>query len=354
MEVAETGGRKITAYFQTFPLMVGSRTVGYVKIALAISPQTHLIKTLQSKIVIALLLLFLGTIGALCYFIFKILQPLHSMATTCHEIGEGNIHEIDIKPNASEVLMLEMKFNEMVLALKAKAEMEQKLTQAQRLSAIGNLAAGVAHEIGNPLNGIKLTISHLKDISSRHEFDEASFNTYADTILREVNRLDQIVRDFLTLAKERELSLRSYEVDKLLEEAVRLIEKETQERGISICKDISAEAIEAMVDPQLLKGAVLNILINAMEASVARGVIRVSLAETDGRVVVKVADEGKGIPDEVINRVFDPYFSTKSAGTGLGLSLTKTIVEKHGGEISLESLHGQGTTVTITIPAGDS
>jgi signal transduction histidine kinase len=344
------GGKKTTRYLQTLPLMIGSKQVGFVRIMLDIVPQTHLIKALQSKILIVLILLFLGTIAALCYFIFKLLQPLRAMATTCREISEGNLHEIDVKPNASEVLVLEMKFNEMVGSLKTKAEMEQKLARTQRLSALGNLAAGVAHEIGNPLNGIKLTLSHLKDISSKHELDEASFDKYAQSMLNEVNRLDRIVKDFLMLAKERELSLCPYEMDRLIEETLRLIDKEAKKRGIIITSNIPAITREVLIDPQLLKSAILNLLINAMEASDKNGSINVSLAESDRCSVVKVVDEGKGIPEDIIGQAFEPYFSTKFTGTGLGLSLTKTIIEKHGGEISLESQNGQGTTATFTIP----
>lgn len=350
IEARPAGGGKITAYFQTFPIMVNSEPVGYVSIALAVAPQTHLVKALRSKILVALLLLFLGTIGALCYFIFKLLRPLRAMAETCEEISEGNLHEIDIKPNASEVLTLEMKFNEMVEALRTKAKMEQKLAQTQRLSALGNLTAGIAHEIGNPLNGIKLTISHLKDIFSQHDLDEVSFNRYADTILKEVNRLDEIVRDFLTLAKERELSLRPCRVGQLLRDTAHLIEKDAQRRGVSIQTNIPAVTRDFLADPQLLKGAILNILINAMEASDETGTIDVSMAESDGQVKISISDQGKGIPPDLLDRVFDPYFSTKSSGTGLGLSLTKTIIEKHDGEIKIESQQGQGTTVTVTIP----
>jgi signal transduction histidine kinase len=243
-----------------------------------------------------------------------------------------------------------MKFNEMVNSLKMKAEIERKLIQAERLSALGNLAAGVAHEIGNPLNGIKLTISHLKDISSERQLDNASFHKYADTILSEVNRLDKIVKDFLMLAKERELSLREYEIDRLLMETVDLIHKEAQKRGVNIRTHIGDMTQTPRIDPQLLKSAILNILINAMEASGENGTIDVRLAESDGTIVLNVVDGGKGISEEIVDRVFEPYFSTKSVGTGLGLPLTKTIIEKHGGEISLESKDGQGTTVTVTIP----
>jgi len=351
--VANVPGRRgtiATRYVQVFPLMVGEKQVGYVDIRLDITPQTHIVKALRSRILIALLSLFLAALGALCYFIFKLLQPLHTMAATCQEISEGNLHEIDIGPNASEVLVLEIKFNEMVKALRAKAEMAHRLAQAQRLSALGNLAAGVAHEIGNPLNSIKLTVSHLKNISSRQELDEASFNTYADSILGEVNRLDAIVRDFLTLAKERELSLQSYNVDKLIGEIIRLIRKDAQKRGIEIKADIPSATRNIQIDPQMLKGAILNILINAMEASEKDQTIKVSLVESDGRIVIEVADEGQGAPPEIANRVFDPYFSTKASGTGLGLTLTRTIIEKHSGEIAFDSRPGLGTTVTITLP----
>ncbi len=340
-----------TRYVQVFPLMVGEKQVGYVDIRLDVTPQTHLVKALQSKILIALLLLFMAALGALCYFMFKLLQPLHTMASTCQEISEGNLHEIDIRPNANEVLILEMKFNEMIRALRTKAEMERRLAQSQRLSALGNLAAGVAHEIGNPLNGIKLTISHLKNISSQHELDETSFKMYADSMLAEVDRLDAIVRDFLTLAKEREPAFQPYDLNTLINETIHLIEKDARKRGLEIATDIQASAGQIHIDPQMLKGAILNIIINAMEASEKKQIIKVSLAESNGQIVLKIADEGCGIPPEIAYRVFDPYFSTKESGTGLGLPITRTIIEKHNGEIAFESGEGKGTTVTVTLPA---
>ncbi len=325
------GGGIATRYVQAFPLMMGEKQVGYVDIRLDVTPQTHLVKALSSKILIALLLLF--------------------MASTCQEISEGNLHEIDIRPNASEVLVLEMKFNEMIRALRTKAEMERRLAQSQRLSALGNLAAGVAHEIGNPLNGIKLTISHLKNISSQHELDETSFKMYADSMLAEVDRLDAIVRDFLTLAKEREPAFQPYDLNTLINETIHLIEKDARKRGLEIATDIQVSAGQIHIDPQMLKGAILNIIINAMEASEKKQIIKVSLAESNGQIVLKIADEGRGIPPEIADRVFDPYFSTKESGTGLGLPITRTIIEKHNGEIAFESGEGKGTTVTVTLLA---
>ena len=339
-----------TRYAALFPLMVGDTTVGYIDIRLNISPQTHFIKALQGNVFIALFTLFMTTLSALCYFMFKLLRPLHSMAATCQEISEGNLREIDIKPNSSEVLMLEMKFNEMVRALQGKAQMEQKLVQAERLSALGNLAAGVAHEIGNPLNGIRLTISHLKDMYSRGELDGDSFGGYADSVLDEVSRLDRIVRDFLTLAKERELSLQPYALNKLVDETVRLIEKDARARGISIEADVDSVDKEVMIDPQMFKGAIINLLINAMEASEREDAIKVSLTENNGEMLLKIADRGEGMAPDILERIFDPYFSTKSAGTGLGLPLTRTIIEKHDGDISIESKEGEGTTVTVALP----
>jgi signal transduction histidine kinase len=349
-DIIGIGGRRTTRYLQTLPLTVGSKQVGYVRIMLDIVPQTHIVKALRSKILLSLLFLFLGTLAALCYFIVKLLQPLRAMATTCHEISEGNLHEIDIEPNASEVLVLEMKFNEMVRSLKTKAEMEKRLIQTQRLSALGNLAAGVAHEIGNPLNGIKLTMSHLKDIFSKSQLDKDSFDRYSDTILNEVNRLDRIVKDFLTLARERELSLCEYGVDRLLRETVDLIAKEAQERGVEIHLHLPADGPKIIMDPQLLKSAILNILINALEAAEGTGAVDITLTESDSSIVLDIVDRGRGIPPDIKDHIFDPYFSTKPVGTGLGLPLTKTIIEKHGGEITIDSGDGGGTAVTITIP----
>jgi signal transduction histidine kinase len=342
-----------TWYKQQIPLLVGDKTVGFLEVKLHISPQTHLVKALQSNVFIALFVLFMTTLSALCYFMFKLLRPLNAMADTCKEISEGNLHEIDIEPNASEVLILEMKFNEMVRALQAKEQMEQKLVQAERLSALGNLAAGVAHEIGNPLNGIKLTISHLKDMSLRSELNQGSFNTYADSILDEVGRLDRIVRDFLTLAKERELSLQPYALDQLVKETVKLIEKDARARGITVKSDVATFERGVLVDPQMFKGAIINLLINAMEASGRDSAINVSLAESNGKISLKIADQGHGISPEILDRIFDPYFSTKNTGTGLGLPLTRTIIEKHNADISIKSKKGEGTTVTITLPAED-
>ncbi|GAB4344275.1 MAG: hypothetical protein Kow0099_23580 [Candidatus Abyssubacteria bacterium] len=350
-DMKQQDGGRITAYFQTFPLMVGQRQVGSVRIVLAIAPQIHLVKALRSKVLVSLILLFFGTIGALCYFIFQLLRPLRTMAAACEEIREGNLHELNIRPNAAEILTLEMKFNEMVEGLRTKAKMEQKLAQATRLSALGNLAAGVAHEIGNPLNGIKLTISHLKDLFAQKELDDESFEKYSETIVKEVNRLDDIVRGFLTLAKERELSLQSCKVDKLLRETVHLIEKEADSRRIAIQTDIRPVQNDIFADPQLMKSALLNILINAMDASSEGSQIHVNLKEENGHIVISIEDQGEGMSPDVLDRVFDPYFSTKSSGTGLGLSLTKNIIERHEGDIFIESEEGKGTVVTVMIPS---
>jgi signal transduction histidine kinase len=140
-------------------------------------------------------------------------------------------------------------------------------------------------------------------------------------------------------------------VDKLLKETVHLVEKEAVNRCIGIETDIRAIDKDILVDPQMLKSALLNILINAMEASQEKGKIRVSLGEDNGWIVISIGDRGEGMPLEVLDRVFDPYFSTKSSGTGLGLSLTKNIIEKHEGNISIESKPGEGTLVTVIIPA---
>jgi two-component system sensor histidine kinase HydH len=227
--------------------------------------------------------------------------------------------------------------------------MEANLRQAQRLSAIGNLAAGVAHDVRNPLNAIKLLSGHTIDNLKEVPEAEAAVRQLS-TIRNEVNRLEEIVSGFLALARERELAPEPRKVDGLLEEALHLIKKDAEAREIRLHHELRAGDTELMVDPQQWTRAVLNVLINAMEACPKGGRVRVFSRVTDQHCEVEIRDDGPGMTREQLEHVFDPYYTTKATGTGLGLSITRGIIEEHGGTIALWSTPDHGTHALITMP----
>jgi two-component system sensor histidine kinase HydH len=236
-----------------------------------------------------------------------------------------------------------------VHALKEKEVMESSLRRAQRLSSLGTLAAGVAHDVRNPLNAIKLLSSHAMDSV---ESDPAIASLQLQTIRREVDRLDDIVTGFLSLAKERELQIEPTPIDSLLEECARLVQEDARARKVEIITDLRASNVSLMIDPKQTKRALLNVLINALEASPEGGRVRMFSRVDDAVCAIEVRDDGAGISPETAERAFDPYYTTKSTGTGLGLAITRGIVEEHGGTIELTSSEMNGTQALISLPLG--
>ena len=315
----------------------------------AIVPQTEIVRAFKNRYLMALLAVFVIALGLMVYFIARMLRPLTELSESCAQISGGNLQDVATGRNAGEILALEQTFNKMVASLREKEQIEVNLRQAQRLSAIGNLAAGVAHDVRNPLNAIKLLSSHA--IDTLKDLPEAAPSLkHLRTIRNEVNRLEQIVSGFLSLAKERELQVEPNRIDVILEECARLVRKDAETRGIRLITELRAGDTTVMVDGKQLTRAVLNVLLNAMDVCSRGDRVRLFSRATDQSCEIEIRDDGPGMPPEVAERAFEPYFTTKDTGTGLGLSLTRGIVEEHGGVITLASVEGQGCQVLIVLP----
>lgn len=308
----------------------------------------EVLRAFKNRYILLVTFVFVVTLWIMIYTIHRTLRPLMDLSDTCAAITEGNLQTVKIARSSGEVQLLESKFNDMVESLREKEVMELKLRQAQRLSALGNLAAGVAHDVRNPLNAIKLLSSHAIDSMGG---DGATPGVKPlMTIRDEVDRLEEIVSSFLSLAKERELEPEPTSVDAVLAECVRLFQKDAEGRGVALISELNAGGTLLMLDSKQWSRAVLNVLLNALEACKPGGHVRLSSAIRDGACHILVEDDGPGLPDSVIEQVFDPYYTTKQGGTGLGLSITRGIVEEHGGTIELSSRDGRGCRVSIVIP----
>ena len=328
------------------PLINAERPV-LMTVSMVIEPQTEILRAFRNRYMMALMTVFIVALGLMVYFIGKALRPLVRLSESCAAIGKGELMTVSTRGGSGEILALERTFNGMVSSLREKEFMEGKLRQAQRLSALGNLAAGVAHDIRNPLNAIKLLSSHAIDsIGSTEHPAERSLRT----ITAEVDRLEEIVSSFLSLARETELNPEPRQVDALLEECVRLFQKDAEARGIRLGSDLHAGGVSLLLDARQWTRAILNIILNALEACPAGGRVRILSRRTDSRCEIEIRDDGPGIPKESLDRVFDPYYTTKPGGTGLGLSITRGIVEEHGGTIDVTSSPEWGCQVLITMP----
>ena len=227
---------------------------------------------------------------------------------------------------------------------------EEEAKRSERLSALGNLAAGVAHEIRNPLNAISITAQRLKSEFVPQE-DKEEYISFIKTILDEIKSLDNIINQFLGLAKAQRLDLTLTDMNAFLDELVNLIEIEAKEKNISLTKRIETLP-EMKIDPEEMKKALLNIMRNGVQATPPGKTLKVQGFEDDSQnqIVIKIEDSGPGIPKENLSKIFQPYFSTKEKGTGLGLSIAYRIISDHKGKIEVESEVGKGTIFTIKLP----
>lgn len=226
----------------------------------------------------------------------------------------------------------------------------RSLFHADKLATVGELAAGAAHEIRNPLTAIRSTIQYLaKELPPEKR-------PLASGVIEEVDRIDRIIQGLLTFSKTSELRTAPAIIEDVLTQTLLLIEPELHKHNIEVKRECRSGSVPIMGDAAQLKQVFLNILLNSIQAMPRGGTIRIiTRVETDGgrRLVIDIADTGTGIPAASLQKVFDPFFTTKESGTGLGLSISYGIIGRHGGSISLaSSTEGPttGTTATITLP----
>jgi len=231
---------------------------------------------------------------------------------------------------------------------------EQQTIESERLNALTLLAAGVAHEIGNPLNSLNI---HLQLIEREaRKVDGAKHRELQESVevaRAEINRLDSIISQFLRAIRPTRPQLRPDNVNSIVEEAVRFFAPEIKDRDIVVEQELRSDLPLIDIDRDQMKQAFYNVIKNSFEAMRARGILRIRTDKDDSHVIIKFTDSGGGMSAENLSRVFEPYFTTKTSGTGLGLLIVRRIVREHGGEMSIESSEGKGLTLTIRLPHVD-
>jgi len=244
------------------------------------------------------------------------------------------------------------RLNESYQKLKEQASQiltfEEQLVRASRSTALVELAAGLAHEIRNPLGSIRGTAEILKD----EKTDPRQRGEFADILLREVDRLNSVVTDFLHFAKPSALGKKATDLNDLLQELLVFTAGECQRGQVCVRFD-PGDMPPVLVDSEQIRQVFLNILLNAVQAMADGGELRITTHRLDDNLVLRFIDNGPGIAAELLPKIFNPFITTKQTGTGLGLAISQRIIQAHGGQIGVQSRVGQGTTFEVQIPLGE-
>jgi two-component system NtrC family sensor kinase len=288
----------------------------------------------------------------------SIARPVRALALASEAIARGHFTQKVSVESCDELSALARTFNTMAQSLHQRDELlkqqtRQQLTRSERLAAVGRLAAGVAHEINNPLTGV-LTFSHmlLKDVpanSQQHQDVQA--------IIEATTRCRDIIRGLLNFSRQNEPHKRPCDLNAVLKDALALTRNQAHLDRVAIVEELDGRLPQVVIDPYQVQEVAVNVILNAIDAMGEGGTLTVRTrgAQEDGApwVEFEIADTGCGIPPENLERIFDPFFTTKppGKGTGLGLAISYGIVAEHGGEIRVASQAGNGTTVTVRLPA---
>ncbi|HPD68751.1 MAG TPA: ATP-binding protein [Rectinema sp.] len=232
-----------------------------------------------------------------------------------------------------------------------KRRREAQLRRAESLAALTTLAAGVAHEIKNPLASIRIQLGIIRRILEKNcaKKTEPIFHNIS-LVEQEIDRLNSIVVDFLFAVRPMDITLIRNRVEDVIKEVVEIMGNEASAHHINIVSEFEDNLPEVMIDPKHLKQALLNIVKNAIAAMPNGGTLTISAVTRHDELQISISDTGIGIPEELLAKIFEPYFTTKESGTGLGLTITFKIIKEHNGEITVESKPSKGSTFTIHLP----
>lgn len=291
-----------------------------------------------------LTILFAVTMGLL--WAAKIVSPIKQLTQGVRRVSQGDLsHSIEVL-SADEIGELAENFNKMTLSLK---NTQERLIQSEQLAILGRMASRIAHEVRNPLEAIKGSAVYLKNKFT----EELLIQKFSKIVIQEVDQLNDFVSDVLSFSKKIELKPILTNINDILEDIYQLVSEDSRFKNIKITKDFYENVPACLFDPEHLRRAFLNIVINAMQAMPKGGEILIStryVANPNYYIKVSIQDNGLGIPDEIKENVFKPFVTTKGSGTGLGLSYFYEIINQHRGKVKVVSEMEKGTTFMVYLP----
>lgn len=296
--------------------------------------------------------LFVLLVAGVAWFVAGgIVAPVSRLVEATQRVGRGHLHVRVKVDQRDEIGELGHAFNEMTAELaRASARVrelhQREIERAQQLATVGELASGVAHEIKNPVVGIAGGL----DLVKRRLGEDPELVPIIEEMTRQLSRIGTAVHDLLSFARPATPTLAPVDANHVVRRAARLVQPAADRADVLIDLRLPPSLPELHADEELICQALVNLLMNAVQASARGGHITLSTGEHDGHVEIRVADTGHGIPPQELQQIFKPFYTTRHTGTGLGLPITREIVERHGGRIEVESRVGMGSAFTLLLP----
>jgi signal transduction histidine kinase len=343
-------------YVIEFPIVQGDKVLGYAQIRGEMDAVGELLRRIYMVWLAWILATMLAGIFAAVYLAFLFTKPVDMLVDGAQQVASGNLYVSLPVSGSDEMGRLAQTFNQMVERLRENRELQERLNEAEKTSLLGRFAATVAHEVRNSLNFINLSIDQIRvKHSNGDERSVRDLRRNLGNIKDEINRLNKLVNDFLAAGRQMPPQMAPCDLKATLGEALALVEKQARRQNVIIASDLPADLPTFHLDAGQMKTCFLNILTNAIQAMPRGGHVHItatSLNESEGAgsLQLRFADTGPGIPREDRERVFASFYSTKATGFGLGLAITKKIMEDHRGRVYVSEGATPGTVIVLELP----
>ncbi len=273
-------------------------------------------------------------------------RPIKEVVSAARSVAAGDLDLNLTVDEKDEIGELKESFNQMIQRLIELRQLRDRLRETEHLSTIGELSSSVAHEIRNPLNFISLSVDHLID----KPVDESS-KELLQRIKQEIKRLDSLVGNFLAYGKPLKIVPKPVNIIDLIEETLSLVYARAEKVGVEIVKKYDIDDVTIEADPELIKTCLFNVFQNSFQAMPDGGDLTIGVKGDGDSTILSMSDTGSGLDEKIIGKVFEPFFTTRDRGLGLGLAMTKRVIEEHGGKVSFKSSEGKGSTVELILPS---